>query len=270
MSNINMPSIFISHGSPMLAIEQSPAGKFLDGLGASLGRPRVIVIASAHYENAGPAITVTPQPETIHDFGGFPPALYTLQYPAVGDALTGSQVARALEDAGFPVRIDTTRGLDHGSWVPLMRMYPDADIPVIALSVDSNKDAAWHYAVGRALAPLRSEGVLIVGSGGFSHNLRELDWHGSGSTAASWMLDFTDPLRNALLSGDVDTAINWKTLPHAMRNHPSPEHLMPLYVALGAAGEKPEAKLIHDSIEMGSLALDAFAFRSASEALQAA
>lgn len=263
MSNTTFPSLFISHGSPMLAIESSPAGHFLDGLGNALGHPRAIVVASAHYESPGPAITVNPQPSTIHDFGGFPPELYTLQYPAIGDAQIGSRVANALQDAGFSVTVDTARGLDHGSWVPLLRMYPHSDIPVIALSVDSSKDAAWHYAVGRALAPLREEEVLIIGSGGFSHNLRELDWRGSGASAASWMIEFTDPLRDALLTGDIDTAINWKALPHAMRNHPSPEHLMPLYVALGAAGEKPTAKLIHDSIELGSLSLDAFAFQTA-------
>lgn len=263
MGNTIFPSLFISHGSPMLAIENSPTGRFLDELGNAIGRPRAVVIASAHYESHGPAITVNLQPSTIHDFGGFPPELYALQYPAAGDVLVGERVATLLRNAGFAVHVDTTRGLDHGSWVPLRRMYPGADIPVIALSVDSGKDAAWHHAVGRALAPLRAEGVLVIGSGGFSHNLRELNWRDSGAPPVEWMTRFTDPLRDALIEGDTQTALDWKLLPQAMRNHPSPEHLMPLYVALGAAGAVPKATLLHDSVEFGSLALDAFSFDAA-------
>jgi len=253
------PSLFVSHGSPMLALEDSPAGRFLDGLGAAIGRPRAILVASAHFEHPGPALTAAAQPPTIHDFRGFPPALYALRYPASGSATLSARAADLLDRAGFaPVR-DETRGLDHGAWVPLLRMYRDADVPVVSLSVDPMRDAAWHYRVGRALAPLRAEGVLVIGSGGFSHNLRELDWHGGG-TPADWMTGFTDPLRERLLAGDVDGALDWRQLPQALRNHPSPEHLLPLFVALGAAGEAPAARLLHASVELGSLALDAFAF----------
>ncbi|HUD42575.1 MAG TPA: class III extradiol ring-cleavage dioxygenase [Dokdonella sp.] len=253
-----LPSLFVSHGSPMLALEDSPAGRFLDGLGTAIGRPRAILIASAHFEHPGPALSAAAQPQTIHDFRGFPPALYALRYPAIGSASLCARAADLLAGAGFaPVR-DAARGLDHGAWVPLLRMYRDADVPVVSLSVDPMQDAAWHYRAGRALAPLREEGVLVIGSGGFSHNLRELDWH--GGMPADWMTAFTDPLRARLLAGDVDGVLDWRQLPQALRNHPSPEHLLPLFVALGAAGAEPAARLLHASVELGSLALDAFAF----------
>ncbi|WP_440221793.1 DODA-type extradiol aromatic ring-opening family dioxygenase [Dokdonella sp. MW10] len=264
MDTPRLPSLFLSHGSPMLALDDSPAGRFLDGLGPALPRPRAVLVASAHFEAPGPMLASTPgRHATIHDFRGFPPPLYALQYGAAGDEGLATRAKVLLEQAGFAATRDDTRGLDHGAWVPLRRMYPGIDVPVVALSVDPRRDAAWHWRVGRALAPLRDEGVLVIGSGGFSHNLRELDWRGSGVTPATWMTGFTDPLRTRLLAGDVAGALDWQHLPQALRNHPSPEHLMPLYVALGAGGEAPHARLLHDSIELGSLALDAFAFDEA-------
>jgi 4,5-DOPA dioxygenase extradiol len=263
MAPAPIPSVFVSHGSPTLALENSPAGRFLDQLGAALGRPRAILIVSAHFEGAGPTLTSTLQPSTIHDFGGFPDALYALRYPAPGSADLAVRAFALLRATGFTPRLDATRGFDHGTWVPLLRMYPQADIPVVTLSVDSRANAAWHYQVGRALAPLRDEGVLVIGSGGFSHNLRELDRFNTGTPPPTWMTGFTDPLRDELLAGDVAAVLDWKQLPQALRNHPSPEHLMPLFVALGAAGEKAVATLLHDSVALGSLSLDAFAFETA-------
>jgi len=244
----------------MLAIEDSPAGRFLDGLGPAIGRPRAILVASAHFESPGPALTRGERPATVHDFGGFPAALYALRYPAAGADELAARAADLLAREGFVPRDDAGHGFDHGVWVPLRRMYPQADVPVVALSVDPRADAAWHYRVGRALAPLRDEGVLVLGSGGFSHNLRELDWRADGTAPATWMTGFTDPLRDRLLAGDVAGVLDWQRLPHALRNHPSPEHLLPLFVALGAAGDTPRARLLHDSVALGSLALDAFAF----------
>ncbi len=259
----SLPSLFLSHGSPMLAVEDSPTGRFLDHLGERLPRPRAIVVASAHFIHARPTVTATPSPGTIHDFGGFPEALYRIQYPAMGAPALAEQVAAHLQDAGFPAQVDARHGLDHGVWVPLRRMYPDADIPVIALSVNPAQTAEWHYRLGQALAPLREQGVLVVGSGGFSHNLRALDWQHAQAAPYDWVAAFTDALRERLLAGDIAGALDWTALPDAHRNHPTTEHLFPLYVALGAGGEGARGRLLHRDVEMGGLALDAFAFEPA-------
>ncbi|KRA48903.1 class III extradiol ring-cleavage dioxygenase [Pseudoxanthomonas sp. Root630] len=256
----DLPSLFLSHGSPMLAVEDSPTGRFLDRLGGMMPRPRAIVVASAHFIHARPTVTATPAPDTIHDFGGFPEALYRIQYPAAGAPALAEQVATALRDAGFPAQVDAHHGLDHGVWVPLRRMYPDADIPVVALSVNPAQTAEWHYRLGLALAPLREQGVLVVGSGGFSHNLRALDWQHAHAAPYDWVAAFTDALRERLLAGDAIGALDWTALPEAHRNHPTTEHLFPLYVALGAGGARAKGRLLHRDVEMGGLALDAFAF----------
>lgn len=255
-----LPSLFLSHGSPMLAVDDSPTGRFLDLLGERLSRPRAIVVASAHFVHARPTVTAAPAPETIHDFGGFPDALYRITYPAVGAPALAHDIAGRLTAAAFEAREDAQHGLDHGVWVPLRRMYPAADIPVVALSVNPAQSAAWHYRLGLALAPLRKEGVLVVGSGGFSHNLRALDWQDGQASAYPWVTAFTDPLRAALLAGDLAAALEWNALPYAQQNHPTPEHLYPLYVALGAGGGGARGRLLHRDVEMGGLALDAFAF----------
>ncbi|WP_334180421.1 class III extradiol ring-cleavage dioxygenase [Pseudoxanthomonas sp.] len=255
-----LPSLFLSHGSPMLAVEDSSTGRFLDQLGTLLPRPRAIVVASAHFIHARPTLTATPAPDTIHDFGGFPDALYQIRYPTTGAPVLAHDIAGRLAAAGFEPRVDDHHGLDHGVWVPLRRMYPASDIPVVALSVNPAESAEWHYRLGQALAPLRKDGVLVVGSGGFSHNLRALDWQHGRAPAFSWVEAFTDPLRDALLAGDAATAIEWTALPYARQNHPTTEHLYPLHVALGAGGEGAKGRLLHRDVEMGGLALDAFAF----------
>jgi 4,5-DOPA dioxygenase extradiol len=257
-----LPSLFLSHGSPMLAIEDSPTGRFLDRLGELLPRPRAIVVASAHFIHARPTLTATPAPDTIHDFGGFPEPLYRIRYPANGAPALAHDIAARLTAAGFDAREDDRHGLDHGVWVPLRRMYPASDIPVVALSVNPARSAEWHYRLGLALASLRHEGVLVVGSGGFSHNLRALDWQHAAAPAFPWVAAFTDPLRAALLEGDTAKALEWTALPYAQQNHPTTEHLYPLYVALGAGGENAKGRLLHRDVEMGGLALDAFAFDS--------
>lgn len=254
------PSLFLSHGSPLLAVQDSPTGRFLDRLGGLLPRPRAVLVASAHFVHARPTVTATPAPETIHDFGGFPPPLYGIRYGAAGAPALAADVAERLAAAGFDARIDSHHGLDHGIWVPLRRMYPQADIPVLALSVNPAQTAEWHYRLGRVLAPLRDDGVLVIGSGGFSHNLRALDWQHGDAPAFPWVEAFADALRGKLLAGDVAGALDWTALPEAQRNHPTTEHLYPLYVALGAGGEGARGRLLHRDVEMGGLALDAFAF----------
>lgn len=244
----------------MLAVEDSPTGRFLDGLGDALPRPRALLVASAHYLSAAPQLGANPSPTTHHDFGGFPAPLYQIQYPAAGDPALASAAARLLADAGLPAAIDPQQRLDHGVWVPLRRMYPHADIPVVPLSILPGADAAWHYRMGQALAPLRDAGVLIVGSGGYSHNLGALHWGDADAPMPDWAREFTDWVSERIDGNDVDALLDWqRQAPHARQNHPTPEHFLPLFVALGAAGEDRPTRLNHVH-EMGSLALDAWRF----------
>ena len=261
MSNARLPAIFLSHGSPMLAVEDSPAGHFLDGLGDALPRPRAVVVASAHFMTDAPTVGSDAAPRTVHDFGGFPAALYQLQYPAAGQPDLAQQIAERMQAAGAAVRIRPQQGLDHGVWVPLRRMYPQADIPVVPLSVMPHRSAAEHYAIGQALAGLRDDGVLLIGSGGFVHNLGELDRGVDSAPMPAWAREFRDWMRAKIAGRDIDALLDWQAqAPHARRAHPSVEHLMPLFVALGAAGEDFRVRHLHDSHQYGSLALDAFAF----------
>ncbi len=261
MTMQRLPALFLSHGSPMLALQDSPAGRFLDRLGDALPTPRAIVVASAHYESAAPRLGADPAPATVHDFGGFPAALYQLRYAAPGDVSLARRIIELLDAAGIAANLDSDRGLDHGVWVPLRRMYPAAGIPVVPLSVSPRGGARAQFEIGRALEPLRDAGVLIVGSGGFVHNLHELAWGDPAATMPAWATDFAQWMRERLAAGDIDALLDWqRQAPNAHRAHPTVEHLMPLFVALGAGGEAAAVRVLHDSHEFGSLALDAFAF----------
>ena len=260
MHATSLPALFLSHGSPMMALEDSPTARFLDELGNRLPKPRAVVVASAHFMARSPTVTSNLAPDTIHDFGGFPQALYEIQYPAPGAPALARDIATHLVTAGFEADVDEHTGIDHGTWVPLRRMYPQADVPVVALSVNPAQSAAWHYRLGLALAPLRAQGVLVIGSGGYSHNLRELDWRHANAPAYPWVQAFTDALSQKLLAGDLQGALDWEALPEARRNHPTTEHLYPLYVALGAGGEVARATHLHHAVQMGGMAMDAYAF----------
>lgn len=256
-----LPTLFLSHGSPMLAVEDSPAGRFLDGLGAQLPRPRAIVVASAHFECERPSVGAAAQPATVHDFGGFPLELYQIRYPAPGAPELAEAIAERLSEAGLAPGIRLNHGLDHGVWVPLRRSYPEADIPVVPLSVNPRADAAYHFALGRALAPLREQGVLVIGSGGFVHNLRALDWAHRDAPMPPWAADFAAWMCERLEAHDIEAVLDWeRRAPNPRKAHPTVEHLMPLFVALGAGGESVRVRSLHRSHEFGSLALDAFAF----------
>ncbi|WP_407060850.1 DODA-type extradiol aromatic ring-opening family dioxygenase [Agrilutibacter terrestris] len=257
-----LPTLFLSHGSPLLAIADSPAGRFLDGLGAALPRPRAIVVASAHFLADRPMAGGHAQPHTVHDFGGFPAPLYEIAYPAAGSPELAEDLAARLAQAGLPGKVRPGHGLDHGVWVPLRRMYPGADIPVVPLSVNPLADATWHLGVGRALAGLRDEGVLVIGSGGFVHNLGDLDWQHPDAPLAPWAGEFSAWMHGKLAARDWPALLAWhERAPNARHAHPTTEHLMPLFVAMGAAGEDPAVEVLHRSHELGTLALDAFAFR---------
>ncbi|RJG01959.1 dioxygenase [Noviherbaspirillum sedimenti] len=257
-----LPTLFISHGSPMLALVDSPARRFLQQLGNSLPRPNAIVVVSAHWESVGgPAVSLVAQPATIHDFGGFPRALGEIQYPAPGAPQVGEQAAALLEAAGFAVKRSDTRGLDHGAWVPLSLMYPQADIPTLQVSVLRGASPAAHERLGQALSALREQGVLVIGSGSLTHNLYEFRGQDIDAAAPAWVSEFSDWMADKLDNGEREALLNYRQqAPHAARNHPTDEHLMPLYAAMGAAGAAAKAERIHASVEYSVLAMDVYAF----------
>jgi 4,5-DOPA dioxygenase extradiol len=247
----------------MLALQDSPARRFLQGLGKTLERPKAIVVVSAHWETrGGPAVSLAQQPETIHDFGGFPRALFEMQYPAPGALEPAQRAAALLEAHGIPVVQSAQRGLDHGAWVPLSLMYPDADIPVAQLSVVRGASPAEHERLGRALAELRNEGVLVVGSGSLTHNLYEFRGQGIDAPVPQWVSEFEAWMKTRLENSDRAALLDYRrTAPFAAQNHPTEEHLLPLFVAMGAAGPEARATQLHASFEHGVLAMDAYAFQ---------
>jgi len=257
-----LPTLFLSHGSPMQAIEPGVAGRAWQGLGASLPPPRAIVVASAHWETALPMATGSAHPQTIHDFGGFPRALYEIRYPAPGAPELAARVNALLKDAGMTGGIDGTRGLDHGAWVPLRWMYPDARIPVVEVAVQPARGTAHHLALGRALAPLRDDGVLVIGSGHTTHNLRDWSTDRSGAGGiAPYAAEFASWVGARLAAGDAEGLVQYREqAPHALRAHPTDEHFLPLFVAYGAAGERPRVEPVVEGFEGGALALHSWAF----------
>lgn len=257
-----IPSLFVSHGSPMMAVESSATHRFLQTLSAQFERPKAIVCASAHWETTEPAVTAAAHPQTIHDFYGFPEQLYSLRYPAPGAPTLAQRAAQMLHEAGFTPTLDPERGLDHGAWVPLKLMYPDAAIPVIQLSVQTHRDPAHHLALGQALRPLRAEGILIMGSGSTTHNLRELRWQERDAAPVDYALAFTQWLKNAIVHNQRATLLAFQNqAPLARRNHPTPEHFLPLFVALGAAAtDDTPGQVLHDVFNYGALSMTAFAW----------
>ncbi|HEV7619835.1 MAG TPA: class III extradiol ring-cleavage dioxygenase [Burkholderiaceae bacterium] len=257
-----LPTLFISHGSPMLAIDDSPARRFLLELGKTLPRPKAIIVVSAHWESMdGPAVSDASRPETIHDFGGFPAELFAIEYPVPGAPETAARAAELLEQAGFSVKRSPNRGLDHGAWVPLRLMYPDADIPTTQISVLRGATPAEHEKMGKALNRLRDEGVLIIGSGSLTHNLYELRGHAIDAPPPSWVSDFGTWMMTMLRDNQRESLLDYRRqAPSAARNHPTEEHLLPLFAAMGAAGEAAKAERIHASYEYGVLAMDVYAF----------
>ena len=257
-----LPAIFVSHGSPMLAIEEAEARRFLQSLPDLLPeRPKAILMVSAHWERLRPTVNAPPHNETIHDFGGFPQALFEITYPAPPSAALARRVAELLAAGGLPADIDSQRGLDHGAWVPLMLAWPHADIPVVQLSVQTRLGPEHHFKLGQLLAPLRSEGVLIIGSGSFTHDLSSFRISGGRLDAPEqgWVHVFAEWMSKALEGRRIDDLLNYRALaPEAAHNHPTEEHLLPLYVALGAGPSS--VHLLHSSTTYGILRMDAFAF----------
>ena len=258
----HLPTLFLSHGAPNAVLHDVPARRFFDGLAAKLPTPQAILVASAHYEASQPSVTAVERPRTIHDFSGFEPELYTMHYDAPGSPELASRVITLLQE-NFEVEpvSDTDWGLDHGVWSPLSRIYPAADIPVVALSINRLGGPAWHVDLGRALRVLREEGVLVCGSGSITHNLSCVKPPIANDDAPQWAREFVQWFEARLDEGDEAALLEYRvTAPSARDNHPTEEHLLPMFVALGAAGKEWQATKLHGSFTYGSLAMDAYCF----------
>jgi len=252
-SQTRQSAVFIGHGNPMNALEDNPHTRAWRQLGESMPRPRAILAVSAHWYTNGTGVTAMTQPRTIHDFYGFPPALFERRYPAPGDPALAQRVQELLQPTG--VTADQQWGLDHGTWSVLLHVYPRADIPVVQLSIDAAQPPEYHYELGRRLAPLRDEGVLIFGSGNAVHNLRQARWQPAAS-AYPWATDFASQLRTALASGDHQPAIHYERFGEAASLAvPTPEHYLPLLYVLGAASADDTVSFPTDGIEMGSISM---------------
>ncbi|HEX5477971.1 MAG TPA: class III extradiol ring-cleavage dioxygenase [Burkholderiales bacterium] len=255
----SVPSVFISHGSPMHALQAGPAGEAWAALGRRLPKPKAILIASAHWETNVPMLTGNAKPETIHDFSGFPEPLYRLRYPAPGAPGLAQRAQGLLRDAGFTAAIDGLRGLDHGAWAPLLYAYPDAEVPVSQLSVQPALGPRHHLALGKTLRKLPEEGVLVIGSGHMTHNLR--DWARGSGTPAPYAREFQAWVKQKIEEGDFEALADYRSAsPHGARAHPSEEHFLPLFVALGAAAQGGRPERVFEAIESGVLAMDAYVF----------
>lgn len=261
---MTLPTLFLSHGSPMHAIEPGVAGRAWEALGRTLPRPRAVLMVSAHWETTVPMLSGNPKPQTIHDFGGFPQELYALTYPAPGDPALAARAVGLLKDAGITAGVDGCRGLDHGAWVPLRWMFPQHDVPVVQLSVQPELGTERHVALGRALAPLADDGVLIAGSGHTTHNLRDWMTNPRRREPMPYAQAFAGWLEASLAAHDTDALVAYREqAPDAARAHPTEEHFLPLFVAWGAAGPAPRVERIVEGYEAGALALDSYAFHRA-------
>lgn len=256
-----LPTLFLSHGSPMHALSPGVVGDAWAALGKRIDRPEAILMCSAHWETALPMVTGNRKPETIHDFGGFPQALYEIRYAAPGAPTLAARVIELLKDARITAGIDGCRGLDHGAWVPLRWMYPHADIPIVQLAVQPGRGTAHHVELGRALTALRDENVLIVGSGHTTHNLRDWSGHRGKTAPLRYAVEFARWLDATLVAHDERSLIEYRDrAPDATRAHPTEEHFLPLFVAYGAATPGASIERVVDGYENGALARDSYLF----------
>lgn len=261
MNAATWPALFVSHGAPTLPVEPGATRDFLSTLGTALGRPRAVIVVSAHWETMQPAVSTAAAPQTVHDFYGFPEALYRLRYPAPGAPVLAERAAALLSEAGMSAQLMPDRGLDHGAWVPLMLMYPEADVPVTQLAVQSHLGPAHHLRIGAALRPLRDEGVLILGSGSSTHNLHEFRGRDRDAAPPQWVTEFGEWTAQAVTSQRIGDLLDYRRLaPHAARNHPTEEHFLPLFVAMGAATPGTTAQRIHSGYTYGVIGMDAYRF----------
>lgn len=259
------PPLFLSHGAPNMALHDTPVRQFMMTLGQEYQKPDAIVVASAHFETDDVCVVTDPNPEMIYDFRGFEPELYEMNYPAPGHTALADEVADLLETGGLnPKRLEK-RGYDHGTWVPFSLVWPKADIPIVQVSISPDKSPDHHYRIGEALSGLPQRNIAVVGTGNITHNLQAL--FGKGRDAEldanikSWVEKFLAWFDSEIESGNADNLMNYREeAPFAAENHPTDEHLLPIYVAMGAAGEEQKARKIHASYEFDFLAMDAWEF----------
>lgn len=277
MDTSSLPALFLSHGSPMIALEPGAAGAFLQALGpaidARFGRPRAILAISPHTSARQPVLLAAPRHEAVHDFGGFDPALYRMRYDAPGAPALADAVQQRLGEAGLPAVRAEAGGLDHGIWVPLRYMWPGADVPVLPLSLVAGMGPAMLLELGRQLAPLRDEGVLVMATGSMTHNLRLVFESGRPTDAPEipQSAAFRRWMYERVAAGDWDALIDYRRqAPHALLMHPTDEHLLPFYLAAGAGGTALPPQRLHDSVCYGVLGMDAYAFGESAGALAAA
>ena len=259
---MTLPTLFVPHGAPTFAIRPGAAGAALVSIAQTVERPKAIIVVSPHWETREPTVGSATDLETIYDFGGFSDELYTLKYPAHSDPKLAQRVAQCLQDAGYPARIDTHRGLDHGAWVPLRMMYPDADIPVIPLSIKPFAGAAYHYALGQALSPLAAEGFFVIGTGSITHNLRDyMVCVHNGLPTPDYVPRFANWIDDQIKLGNINGLIDYrKTSADASQAHPSEDHFMPFFVALGAAGNDAKATRFYAGVDDLVIAMDGYRF----------
>jgi 4,5-DOPA dioxygenase extradiol len=261
-----LPSLFIAHGAPTLAIESSAYTRFLDQLAKELPRPNAIVIFSAHWESAVQAVSHVLHYETIHDFYGFPEEMYQIHYPAKGHLQLAERIEQLLQAENIPTKRNDKRGLDHGAWVVLRLLYPNADIPVVALSVNPFLPPEEQYRIGKTLSPLRQEDILIIGSGGTVHNLYQVNFR--ATQADDWAIAFDDWLADSLQRWDLERLFRYETLaPHARQAVPRNEHFIPLLYAMGAADDERQARSLFRAYQFGSLSLSCWQFGKSSSAV---
>lgn len=260
---MTQPSLFLSHGAPDLALANVPAHHFLRRLGERLERPDAIVIASAHHENAVPSVRAPDRFETLHDFGNFDRRLFAMRYDPPGAPALADEVRALLAGAGFDAKSDAGTAIDHGAWVPLSLLFPAADIPLVMVSINPARDSRWHERLGAALAPLRHRNVLVIGSGSISHNLKAV-FSSRDDDGREWVDEFTAWLEEGVRFGDRERLLSaMETAPAARRNHPTDEHLLPFFFALGAGGASGKGARLHHSYSWKVLAMDVYAFGEA-------
>lgn len=255
-------ALFVPHGAPTFALQPGAAGAAMEQVARTIPAPRAIVVISPHWETAAPTVGFATQLQTIYDFGGFDPRLYEIRYPATGCPEVAQQVVAALQAHGFVVQQDAQRGLDHGAWIPLRQMFPSADIPVVPLSVQTHLGPEHAYRVGQALAALAQQGLLVIGSGNITHNLRDYQMASmAGGQPPDYVQGFADWVCQRMVDHDVAALLNYRQAsPGGARAHPSEDHLLPLFTALGAAGADAQPAPFYRGISDYVIAMDGYTF----------
>jgi 4,5-DOPA dioxygenase extradiol len=256
-----LPTLFVSHGAPTLALEHNKYTEFLGKLNTTLPKPKAIVLFSAHWDSSVQMISSRQQHETFHDFYGFPDEMYRLSYPALGSLPLALEIQQLFTKEGIRAELDDHRGMDHGVWVPLMRMFPQADVPIVPLSVNPRHTPEELYRTGRALRSLREHDVLIIGSGGVTHNLRKIDFRHPDGSPMAFAAGFEEWIQEQLETWNLEALFDYENrTPLAKDAVPTTEHFYPLILAMGAADEGKQAKLLHKQFQFGSLGLTAWMF----------